>query len=58
MVLEVVDKMCIAAMKVARIVDIIDNRIHLKYEGQSLNQCLYIGQPTRYQPILITAFFH
>ena len=33
MILEVVDKMCIAAMKVASIIDMIDCRLHLQYEG-------------------------
>lgn len=33
MVLEVVDKACIAGMKVARIIDSVDSRLHLQYEG-------------------------
>ena len=31
--LEVVDKMCVAAMKVAKVVDTVDCRLHLQYEG-------------------------
>ena len=34
--LEVVDKMCVAAMKVAKVVDTVDCRLHLQYEGGTL----------------------
>lgn len=60
MILEVVDKMCIAAMKVASIVDMIDCRLHLQYEGGKLcfhhvsdqGGCNAVLIPTRSGPTL------
>ncbi|XP_067936053.1 MBT domain-containing protein 1-like isoform X2 [Watersipora subatra] len=31
--LEIMDKMCVAAMKVAKVVEVVDCRLHLQYEG-------------------------
>lgn len=49
MQLEVVDKTCIAAMRVAQVTDTVDCRLHLHYVG---------GKITPYIPTTLTIFLH